>query len=596
MARKMGSDSHSRRDPAHVCTSALTISPVQLEVEELRPKLKEVLYDCAVEIRANKAALYLFDGTNRFELVTEYGFRSGIRQFADFNDVLVDRCGRGRTPFYINGVASEPRFSELLYETSTDRLLAAPLYSRGKLVGFIDMRDKAGKAPFEQADLPKAQEIADRIVAMFADMNIFGHRFIALSRLSGAQQAAVETTAGAPVVSDKPPVREKPLFTPPPPPPPPPPVPMPAPTAERPRSHLPGLATLVIDARNAASRIDAGATQETLSEAEVTAAREVLRSVLLIPGAVAAMFSAFGHLGGVQELAARTAIADDARNFLQSKLNVWLTKRGEAGGYAKTSVTTPFGTSGLPITANDLHKVFTAPLVTGSLRGLYLTVGFASPPDRAAHELLAVLHGHMQLVLEQSVQRGAMSALRFRVAEKLVEPDFTKFPELRRHTDVVAGLAEGFARFLAMTPAEVDNAKLLAIVHDAGLRLLDYARLYRKKDLSEEELAFLREHPAVGAALVDPLLGSEIARAVLCHHERPDGRGYPNELHGDEIPLPSRIVALCDAFATITDPGSYQPAEPVQTALTTISRAAGTQFDGELAVRFIDFIRTSGRG
>jgi len=147
-----------------------------------------------------------------------------------------------------------------------------------------------------------------------------------------------------------------------------------------------------------------------------------------------------------------------------------------------------------------------------------------------------------------------------------------------------------------MTPAEVDNAKLLAIVHDAGLRLLDYARLYRKKDLSEEELAFLREHPAVGAALVDPLLGSEIARAVLCHHERPDGRGYPNELHGDEIPLPSRIVALCDAFATITDPGSYQPAEPVQTALTTISRAAGTQFDGELAVRFIDFIRTSGRG
>jgi hypothetical protein len=569
---------------------------VQQEVEELRPKLKEVLYDCAVEIRANKAALYLFDGTNKFELVTEYGFRTGIRQFADFNDVLVDRCGRGRTPFYINGVASEPRFSELLYETSTDRLLAAPLYSRGKLVGFIDMRDKAGKAPFDQADIPKAQEIADRIVAMFADMNIFGHRFIALSRLSGAQQAAVETTAGAPVVSDKPPVREKPVFTPPPPPPPPPPVAMPAPTPERPRSHLPRLATLVIDARNVASRIGAaGATPETLSEAEVSAARDVLRSVLLIPGSVVAMFSAFGHLGGVQEIAGRTAMNDDARNLLQSKLNVWLTKRGEAGGYVKTSVTTPLGTSGLPITANDVHKVFTAPLVAGSLRGLYLTVGFSSPPDRVAHELLAVLHGHMQLVLEQSAQRGAMSALRFKIAEKLIEPDFTKFPELRRHTDVVAGLAEGFARFLGWTPADADNAKLVAMVHDTGLRLLDYERLYRKKDLSEEELSFLREHPAVGAALIDPLLGSEIARAVLCHHERPDGRGYPNELRGDEIPLLSRVVALCDAYATITDAGSYQPPEPPQTALTSISRASGTQFDGELALRFIDFIRTSGR-
>jgi HD-GYP domain-containing protein (c-di-GMP phosphodiesterase class II) len=206
-----------------------------------------------------------------------------------------------------------------------------------------------------------------------------------------------------------------------------------------------------------------------------------------------------------------------------------------------------------------------------------------------------VLHGHMQLVLEQSAQRGAMSALRFKIAEKLVEPDFKKFPELRRHTDVVAGLTERFTRFLGWTPTEVDNAKLLAMVHDAGLRLLDYDQLYRKKDLSEEELSFLREHPAVGAALVDPLLGSEIARAVLCHHERPDGRGYPNELRGDEIPQLSRVVALCDAFATITDAGSYQPAEPAEAALTTISRASGTQFDAELSLRFIDFIRTSGR-
>ena len=97
------------------------------EVEELRPKLKEILYDCAVDIKATKAALYLFDGTSKFELVTEYGFRGGTRRSADMNDPMVDRCGRGRTPFYVNGVAAEPRFSELLFESSTDRLLAAPL-------------------------------------------------------------------------------------------------------------------------------------------------------------------------------------------------------------------------------------------------------------------------------------------------------------------------------------------------------------------------------------------------------------------------------------------------------------------------------------
>src|SRR6185436_9968883 len=97
-----------------------------------------------------------------------------------------------------------------------------------------------------------------------------------------------------------------------------------------------------------------------------------------------------------------------------------------------------------------------------------------------------------------------------------------------------------FARFLALPPAEVENAKIVALVHDAGMRLLDYERLYRKPHITEEELSFLREHPAVGAAMAEPLLGAEVARAVLCHHERADGRGYPNELRGDEIPLLAR--------------------------------------------------------
>ncbi|MDQ3283851.1 MAG: GAF domain-containing protein, partial [Acidobacteriota bacterium] len=167
------------------------------DVEELRPKLKEILYDCAVEVRATKAALYLFDGTSKFELVTEYGFRGGIRATADENDPLIDRCGRARTPFFVNGLAAEPRLSELLYEAGTDRMLAAPIYARGKLIGVVDMRDKAGKQPFEQPDVPKAQRIAERFVELLRDKPIFGHRFIALSNLSGQHVAADATPAGS---------------------------------------------------------------------------------------------------------------------------------------------------------------------------------------------------------------------------------------------------------------------------------------------------------------------------------------------------------------------------------------------------------------
>ena len=568
------------------------------EVDELRPKLKEILYDCAVEIRATKAALYLFDGpVNRFELVTEYGFRGTARQSADFNDALIDRCGRGRTPFFVNGVAVEPRLSELLFEASTDRLLAAPIYSRGQLVGVIDMRDKAAKQPFEQTDLPKAQQIAERILALFANRNVFGQRFISLASHedAGAEPApapAPAAEARPPAVSPVAPIAAPQLATPVAPPPRlKPPVPAPAPQAETSRAHVPRLATLIIDARNAASRIVVVPPAEALGETELGLAREALRSLLLIPGAVAVSLSAFGHLGGVQEIAARSSLTDEAKNFLQSKLNVWLGKRGESGGVLRTAVQTPFGTSGPPITPAELQKVFTAALTVGTIRGLYLTVAFAGTPERASHELLAVLHGHLQLVLEQSLQRNALAALRMRVAESLVEPDFARYPELRRHTDAVVRLAEGFARFLALPQADVENARIVALVHDVGMRLLDYERLYRKKDLSQDELGILREHVAVGSALVEPLLGGDVARAVLCHHERYDGRGYPHELHAEEIPYLSRLVQICDAYVAMTDPDSYQPPEPTERALAIIARDAGGQFDPELAPRFLELVR-----
>jgi hypothetical protein len=357
---------------------------------------------------------------------------------------------------------------------------------------------------------------------------------------------------------------------------------------------VPHLATLVIDARAAASRIAVAQTSDSIGEAELIAIREALRAILLIPGAVAATFSAFGPMGGLQEIAARSTLSDEAKNFIQSKLNVWLTKRGEAGGFVRTTIHTPFGTSAPPVTGADAQKVFTAPLQAGAMKGLYLTVTFSGNPDRTAHELMSVLHAHLQLVIEQALQRGMIASLQSRIAAKLIEPDFAKYPDLRRHTETTAKLTESFARFLSWTPAETENARLVALVHDCGMRLLDYERLYRKRDLSAEELAFLREHPSVSAALVDPLLGPEIARAVLCHNERVDGRGYPGELHGDEIPLLSRIVQICDAYVAMTDPHGYQAPESHENALATIARTAGEQFDGKLAQRFVDMMR-SGR-
>jgi len=570
------------------------------EVAELQNKLKEILYDCAVEIRATKAGLYLFDGTDKYELITEYGFKGTVRQTADRTDPVLDRCGRGRNAFFVNGLTTEPRFSELLYESSTDRLLAAPIYVRGKLVGMIDMRDKAGKLPFDNNDLPKATGIANRIAELFVNKNVFNLRYITLSEMGEGHGDAApahspinvapgnalgNAAVNAPQVMPKPqavPTAAPVTVT----------APPVAKPAEKAPSFVPGLATLIIEARSVAERIIVPPPPESIGDNEMNAAREVLRAMLLIPGVSVVALSAFGHMGGVQEIAARSTLSEEASNFLQSKLNIWLTKRGEAAGFLRTNVATPLGT-GTPIMAAQLPKVFTAPVVAGSLRGLYLTVAFSQNPERATHELLAAFLGQLQLAIEHSMNRGAVVAVRQRVAEKLVEPDFARYPELRRHSDAVVARADGFARFLALPQNDVDTIRIAAMVHDVGMRLLDYQRLYRKPDISPDEMQILREHTAVGAALVEPLLGNEIARAVLCHHERVDGRGYPNDLHGEEIPFASRVIQICDAYETIVSTDGYHPPEPPDAAINTITRAAGSQFDGELARRFAEYMRTA---
>ena len=565
---------------------------VHPEIQELQVKLKEILYDCMAGVKSTKAALFLFDQpSNRFELVTEYGFRGAIRLSAERNDPIVDRCGRARTPFYVNGLAAEPRFSEILFEGQSDRMLIAPVYLRGQLVGFIDMRDKAGKLPFENGDLPNAQLVADRVSELFTTRNVFGQRFITLSGnepmqsvLTGIYSPAAQPsrTTAADAVSARPATAEMPAVK----------VPPPPPAAA---SYVPRIASVVLEARTAAERLRLGPSAESLTESEMGIVRDILRSVLLIPGAVVAAFSAFGQLGGVQEIAARAPMTDEALALLQSKLNAWLAKRGEGGGTLRNRVQLPFGSGGAAMGAADISKVFTAPIVAASIRGLFLSAGFSAVPDRGTHELLAAFHQQLQLAIEQSIGRRQAATDRARIAEKIVEPDFSRFPELRNHSSRVAAATEAFARALGLGPADVETARIAALVHDTGMRLLEYERLYRKRDISPDDLQILKEHANVGAAIIEPLLGPEIAFAVLCHHERFDGRGYPGQLAGDQIPLLSRLIQICDVYEAMTSTDNYQAPQTHEAAMATIAHGAGSQFDPELARRFGEMMRAAPR-
>lgn len=584
------------------------------DLEALRPKLKEILYDCAVEIRATKAALYFSTAPGRFELVSEYGFRSDARPNLDTNDPIVDRCGRGRTPFFINGLAVEPRFSERLFEASTDRLLVAPIFSRGQLVGLIDMRDKAAKQPFEQDDIPKAQRIGERLLEVVAAKNILGQRFIALSDVDEDAAPPIESAWSLSRSVPATPKVERPKV----------PVALPsldsiaaparpAPTSadappglvgvtigtrpsaapsqqSAPAPRTPNLAAIIADAHTATADLYASIRPETITEAEVAAARDVLPLALLIPNTMVAVFTAYGHLGGVQEIVSRGPLTEDSKTIVMGKLATWLEKRGESPDFVASANESPLSSAVPPIVPIQLQKVFTAPVLVGSVRRLYLTVAFSEAPDRASHEMLALVLNQLQAAIEHSLEHDALHEMRRRVAAALIEPRLERLPALRQHSDAVAELAESFARQLMLSPSEVEIVRLVAVVHDAGLRLLDYERLYQKRAISPEEREIIREHPVVGAAIVEPLLGKEVAASVLAHHERFDGGGYPHALAGAEIPVAARIVQICDVYVALTDRDSYQTPIPPADALRTITQVAGTQLDPELVARFVEMM------
>ncbi len=97
----------------------------------------------------------------------------------------------------------------------------------------------------------------------------------------------------------------------------------------------------------------------------------------------------------------------------------------------------------------------------------------------------------------------------------------------------------------------------------------------------------VRRQPELGAALLSDVSFDDIREWILCHHERPDGRGYPRGLSGDQIPVEAKIVAIVDAYAAMTSERPYRVALDHAGSCEELRRCAGTQFDAEVVQAFL---------
>lgn len=155
-------------------------------------------------------------------------------------------------------------------------------------------------------------------------------------------------------------------------------------------------------------------------------------------------------------------------------------------------------------------------------------------------------------------------------------------PALREHCDFVGDLAASLGRRLGLAEPTVQRLRLAGVLHDIGKVAIPERILQKPGALDDGEWKRVRRHPEAGYVLIRGVGLNEIAGWVLCHHERPDGRGYPYGLDGQRIPLEAAILSVADAYHAMTTERPYQRALSDSAACDQVLRCSGSQFDARV--------------
>jgi len=164
----------------------------------------------------------------------------------------------------------------------------------------------------------------------------------------------------------------------------------------------------------------------------------------------------------------------------------------------------------------------------------------------------------------------------------LVKAIETRDPYTKGHSIRVATLAKAIALDLGLGRRKAELVEWAALLHDIGKIDAVYAEVIQKPHaLSADERQLIRTHASHGADLLESLstLPPEVIKAVRYHHERHDGQGYPDGLHGDQIPLSARIIMICDSIDAMLSDRPYRKARALSAVRSELERCRGSQFD-----------------
>ncbi|HET7452113.1 MAG TPA: HD domain-containing phosphohydrolase [Thermoanaerobaculia bacterium] len=520
-------------------------------------RYREALFSLLEKSKTTRSALYMMEPTGEFRLVTQYGFSPRDLPIAQFGKEhpLIEWVNRFRKPFYFNSPVEAQSLRREMEASHTARLLAAPLYEDGRLVGIIEGRDKAGGDLYYPEDARAIAAVAGEILR------------IRRQTLGGPEPA-------------REPTEEMPGF-------------FEMPTASA--ASAPAVAELP---RPKIRRVTNPPSRPPITQREALLFRGFASTLLLDPEIAGVVFSLWAGSAAEFYIGSRRPIGSEARESLVGSAEEVFTRLfpGRAvPSERRFNVDFPHGRTEGDLARDEIRALQTSALLSEEGRAILFSLIFTTEPLPERAPAIREIH----LLVRRSVTE-TREAARYRDAyrgliRRLLDPGLKKYSGLVTHSLSVARIARRFAGFLRLAEATIEQITVAAMLHDVGLRELSYDRISEKRPLTEAEYRLARDHPSVGAMLLAEIeFPYAIIPLVLHHHERYDGSGYPDQLRGEQIPFGARLIHIVEAFDAMTAPTSYRPTISRDEAVETIESKGGTQFDPNLAAKFRDFVAGGG--
>ena len=208
-------------------------------------------------------------------------------------------------------------------------------------------------------------------------------------------------------------------------------------------------------------------------------------------------------------------------------------------------------------------------------------------------ELLSTIAAQASIAMKNAMLYDEQQKTYLNTIQALVSAIEASDSYTRGHSERVTRFSLALARKLELPQNRLKVIERAAILHDIGKIGIDLSLLHKEALLTPDDVAELQQHPTIGMKILEPIeFLHDVRLCIGQHHERYDGRGYPNNLAAEDLLLESRILAIADSFDAMTSDRPYRKALKVEVAIQELAENAGSQFDPALVPIFIKLLKT----